>query len=115
MTKRRIFQTQRAGPDCVRTEELVLHLPAAVGRGAGPAPFLGKMEEPALVTQENWATTQAQTQGFEVSYPSIYPIYELMEHVKRQGQQIQSYRISMTQGNNRIYQRSPNKNPVWIV
>jgi hypothetical protein len=39
--------------------------------------------------------------------PNIYPIYELLEHMKGLVLQTQSYRISMTQGNNRKSERSP--------
>ena len=49
---------------------------------------------------------QAQIQGAELAHPSIYPIYELLEHVKRPVLQIQSYRVSMTQGDNRISEES---------
>jgi hypothetical protein len=53
------------------------------------------------------ATTQAQIQGFGLAHPSIYPIYDQLEHVKGWVLQIQSCRISMTQDNNRISDRSP--------
>ena len=46
----------------------------------------------------NW---EAQTQGVKLAHPNIYPIYELPECVKGLVLQIQSCRISMTQGNNR--------------
>jgi hypothetical protein len=51
----------------------------------------------------NSATTQAQTQCFELAHVNIYPIYELLEGVK--GLQIQSCRISMTQSENRLSER----------
>ena len=50
----------------------------------------------------NSATTQALIQGFVLAHPNIYPIYELLACVKGLVLQIQSCRISMTQGNNRI-------------
>jgi hypothetical protein len=57
------------------------------------------------------ATTQAQTQGFELVHPNICPIHELLEPVKRLVLQIQSYRISMTQDNHWISERSPCEDP----
>ena len=51
---------------------------------------------------------------FELTHPNIYSIYELLEHVKGPVLQIQSCRISMTQGNNRISERSPSEVPVLI-
>ena len=38
--------------------------------------------------------------------PNIYPMYELLEHMKGLVLQIQSYRLSMTQSNNRVSERS---------
>lgn len=46
----------------------------------------------------NSATTQAQIQGSELAHSNIYIISELLEHVKWPALQIQSFRISMTQG-----------------
>ena len=63
----------------------------------------------------NSATTLASTQGFELAYPNICPIYELLKHVKGPLLQIQSCRISMTQGNSRISKRSPSEDPVLMV
>ena len=57
----------------------------------------------------NSATTQAQIQSFELE-----PIYELLVYVKKVVLQIQSCRISMTQGNNRISERSPSEIAVLI-
>ena len=45
-------------------------------------------------------------------YSNIYPINELMELMKRPVLQLQNYRISMTQGNNRISERGPSEVPV---
>ena len=42
------------------------------------------------------ATTQAQTQGSELAYHYLDPIYELLELVKGPVLQIQSPRISVT-------------------
>jgi hypothetical protein len=44
---------------------------------------------------------------------SMY-VHDLLEHVKRLVLQFQSLRISMTQVNNRISERSLFKNPVLI-
>ena len=41
-----------------------------------------------------------------MAYPNIYPIMECM---KKPVLQIQNYRISMTQGNNRISEKSPSE------
>ena len=49
-----------------------------------------------------WQTTrtavQAQTQRYELACPNIHPIYDLLEYVKGPDPQIQSCRISTTQG-----------------
>lgn len=55
----------------------------------------------------NPATTQAQKQGYMVAHLSTHLIYEiiceeLQEHVKGPNLQIQNYRISTTQYNNRM-------------
>jgi hypothetical protein len=54
----------------------------------------------------NSATTQAQIQGFELVYPNICPIYELLEHVTDTVLQIPTCSISMTENNNMISERS---------
>ena len=54
----------------------------------------------------NSAATQAQTQGFELVHPNIYPIHELLEHLKGLVLQIPSYRISMTQDNKGLSEKS---------
>lgn len=46
----------------------------------------------------NSATTQAQIQGLELTHPNIYLRHELLECVKEPILQIQSCRITMTQG-----------------
>ena len=56
-------------------------------------------------------TSQAQIQDFELICPNIS---ELLEYMKKLVLQIQSYRISMTQGNNRISERNPNEIPVLL-
>ena len=62
----------------------------------------------------NPAVTQARNQDYELAHPNTHLIYEL-EHVKGLGLQIQSYRISMTQGNNRISKRRPSEGTSLIV
>ena len=61
--------------------------------------------------QECWWTDQliyyqAQIQGFQLAQPNI-PIYEVLEHVKGLILQTQSFRISMTKGNNRYQRKVP--------
>jgi len=63
----------------------------------------------------NSATIQAQIQDFELTYPNIYPIYELLEHAKEQVLQIQSCRIFMVQSNCRVSEKSSCEDPVLIV
>ena len=57
---------------------------------------------------------EAQIQGFELAYPNIYPIYELLEHTKGPVMQIQSCKIFMVQ-DNRISERSLREVPVLMV
>ena len=56
--------------------------------------------------------SQAQIQGFELVTPVSYPIYELLEGMKGPVLQIQNYRISTTQDDNRMLEWSPSKVPV---
>jgi hypothetical protein len=60
-------------------------------------------------------TNSALSQGFELACPNIYLLYELLELVKESILHIQSCRISMTQGNNRVSERSAGENPVLIM
>ena len=53
------------------------------------------------------ATNKALIWGFELSHPNNYPVYELLEHMKGLAWQSQSYRVSETQGNSGIAERSP--------
>jgi hypothetical protein len=59
-------------------------------------------------------TSQTQIQGFELTHLNIYTISELLECRKVLVLQSESYRISMTQGNNRISERSSSEVPVLI-
>jgi hypothetical protein len=47
-----------------------------------------------------------------LAHPNIYPIDELLECMKELVLQIKNYRISMTQGDNRLSKRSPSKDSV---
>lgn len=47
-------------------------------------------------------------------HPNIYPIYDLLECVKELVLQNNNYRISMTQGNSRISERSVGEGPVTV-
>jgi hypothetical protein len=53
------------------------------------------------------SNSQAQIQDFELAHLNIYLINELLEHMSKPVVLIQNHRISMTQGNNRISERSP--------
>lgn len=53
--------------------------------------------------------------GFKLAHHNINPIYELLEHMKEQVLEIQSYRISKTLGNNRIFERNSGEDPILIV
>lgn len=60
----------------------------------------------------NWwsdqsATTWVQIQGFQLAHLEIYTICELLEHMKWLVLHIQSYRVSMTQGNHRQSEWNP--------
>ena len=50
-----------------------------------------------------------------MAYPNIHSICELLEHVKGPVLQILSYKISITQGGNKISKRSPTGDPVLLV
>ena len=47
-------------------------------------------------------------------HPNIYPMDKLLKCMKRRDLQIQNDRISMTQDNSKISERSPSKDPVLI-
>lgn len=59
----------------------------------------------------NLATTQTQTQGFELAHPNTYPTYDLLANVKGLVLQKQNFGISMTQDNSRMSRRSPVEGP----
>ena len=58
---------------------------------------------------------QAHIQGFELVYPNIYSIYDLLECVKGPVLRSHSHRISMTQGNSQVSKRSLGEGPVLMV
>lgn len=60
-------------------------------------------------------TTQAQTQGSEVAHPKDYIFYEQLGQGKGAVLLIQSYRIFLIQGNNKITGRSPGEDPTLMV
>ena len=60
-------------------------------------------------------TNPAQIQGYELAHLNIHPVYELLELAKGLDLQAQSYRISMTQDNNRISKRNPSEGPTSTV
>lgn len=66
-----------------------------VGELAMPLVREGCSQLPRLA---NSASTQAHTQAFELSIPSIYPIYDMVETMKRLVLQYHNHMISMTQG-----------------
>jgi hypothetical protein len=52
------------------------------------------------------AATLAQIHDFELAHPKHYIILELLGHIKGLALLIQSSRVSVTQGNNRIIEES---------
>jgi hypothetical protein len=50
-----------------------------------------------------------------VGPPNIHPIYELLEYEKGLGLLNQSCKITTTQDNNRLSERSPREDPLLIV
>jgi len=89
-----------------------------------PAVTLGALAEAVMESLPWWygfrrvgRLTNSATnwiQGIKFAHPSIYPIYEPLEHVNGPALQIQSCRISMAQGNNGITKRSPREDPVLL-
>lgn len=91
----------RSGPNDKGAGELVVSLTEMGGR-----------QKPGLT---NSVITEAQTQGLESAHLNIYPISELLEHGKGPALRHNSYRISSTQPNNRIYERSLSEGPVLML
>lgn len=58
------------------------------------------------------ATTQAWSQGSGLIHANNHHNCELLEHVKELDLQMQRCRTSLTQGNNKVSQRSPSESPV---
>lgn len=54
----------------------------------------------------NYTASQVSIQGFEFIHHKIYPIYDLLEHMKGLVFHTKSCRVTMTQGNNIISARS---------
>ena len=102
-----------AGLVGMRSGELAVALGELIGEELESLPWWCGFGRAGWPT--NSATIQAQNQGFELPHPNIYPIYELPEFMKEPVLQIQSFRISMTQGNNSISKSSPSEGPVLIV
>jgi hypothetical protein len=73
---------------------------------------VGEERTGRLTSADNF---QFQIQMLKLAHPNIYPIEELWEDVKVLVLEIQTYRISMTQGNGRISERSPSEVPLLIV
>lgn len=57
---------------------------------------------------------QSKSQGLELPHCNICPIDEVPEHKNEPVLQIQNYRITLTQGNNWISERSPSEVLVLI-
>ena len=66
------------------------------------------------VGRTNPAALQPQNWDYEVAHTNTHPIYELLKCVKGPDLQIQNYRVSMTQGINRISRRSSGEGPILI-
>ncbi|KAL6035433.1 hypothetical protein STEG23_001178 [Scotinomys teguina] len=89
---------------------------ASLHSGEMAPPLTMDMEElalpPHLKGPSQWsgptnsATTQTYTLSLEIAHPNIYPIYDLLECVKGLFLWNNNHRISMTQGNSRISERS---------
>ena len=97
----------------MRAGELTLLLASRRGGRADPAPCQPQHRESSRGRQRwradcwggcwraggltNSATIQAQIQGSELAHPNIYPIIELLEHVKEPVLLIQDCRIRQQQ------------------
>ena len=81
---------------------------------------MGELAPPfAWAVQKSWQAEELslrpRLKGTELAHPSIYSIWELLYCLKELVLENQSYKISMTQDNNRISERSPSEDPVLIV
>lgn len=106
----------KAGPGIIRVGELAISFTSCKS-GVGPE-LLNRTVELAQVARvvskvENWRssgltsldTSQTQIQVFELGHPNIYTIDELLECFVGSVLHFPSFRISRTQGNNRISQK----------
>lgn len=84
------------------TRELSSALDKETGRGGG-------------LTSSATIQAQAQVQSFKLVHPKINPICELMEPVKGPVLQNQTCRMSETQGNSKMSERSSSEDPVLRV
>lgn len=75
-----------------------------LNRRSGFSPYPSNAGELALVVcvPKSWWADQLSFQGSELAHSKIHPIYELLQRVKGRALQLQSGRISMAQGNDRI-------------
>lgn len=58
---------------------------------------------------------QAQNQGYDLSQPNIYSIYELLKYLKAPNLQTQSCRITTMQANNRISKMTLSESPALLL
>ena len=67
-------------------------------------------------TKESWQADQlSKHPGLDQGFELAQHISELLAHVKGPVLHNKSYRISRTQGNSKISERSPRAGPVWRV
>ena len=69
-------------------------------------------QQPRLISS---VTIQAHILDFGLSHPNFYPIYDPLELMKNLVLQNDSRRISMTQGHNRVSERSFGEGPVMMM
>jgi hypothetical protein len=98
----------------------LLNLPPADGSIGWPTESSSGELVLVVWIRESWCTDQlsyqpGQMQGFELAHPKIYIRYEWLGCKKGQDLLIQSCRISMTQGNNRLSGRRPGEDPILMV
>lgn len=58
---------------------------------------------------------QAHNQGYDLSQPNIYSIYELLKYLKAPNLQTQSCRITTMQANNRISKMTLSESPALLL